>query len=180
MRNVYEFPITAEEMIHALDSAIEDRRKNGIQVGDIDAVCLHMIKDMLNENNQASLKRFLDAQPRRVKGNHLAREEVIKLYEDFCIRTGRGDRYVSTVDYRGISKRNSYVYDLCYAYPNRTRLYLRLTPEGWRAEKNEDAFEVPLMSKPVPLPSRDAPEGNASVLGEWLNRLWGRWASPDR
>ena len=181
MRNIYEFPITAQEMMQALDNAIEDRRKNGIQIGDIDAVCLHMIKDLLNEHDQLVLKRFLDAQPRYVKGSHLERADVIKLYDDFCQRTGRGDRFVSTVDYRGVSKRNSHVYDLNYAYASRRRLYLRLTPEGWRAEQDEDEFEVPLTSKPVPPSGRVVPEGgNVSVLGEWLSKLWGRWTPPGR
>lgn len=49
MRNILQYPITNDEMLQAIDRAIEDNRKSEIAFGSIQGVALKTARDKLAE-----------------------------------------------------------------------------------------------------------------------------------
>lgn len=184
MRNITVNPITVEEVREYLGRQREKIGDDTIIGGTDGLIAAYLINYFEAKRVQDDLHRFLEeVQPKlEVSGlDALSKKDLEALwrgaYSTSGVRLHKDHSIWGDIEYRGVSKRGSHVYDVNVGYNSQARIYVRIVDGKLRGEVHEDNFKVMIPCPPV---IEHRPDGREDKLDEpvsWVGQLWRDWTN---
>lgn len=182
-RDIVKNPFTADELIHAVARAALNATPHQIVYPpppeDDGLALLYTRKFLEQEGVQPQLRRFLETiqpKPEHPALGKLDKKELQSLMKD-AHPGHQTNPKIWDFEFRGVSSRGSYVYDVNNRMASYVRVYVRREPDGSsRAEFYEDNFELPKRGSKVEPVSAQKTEPVSATL-KWWQRVVEKWRS---